>query len=96
MEGMCIMDSKSKLIRRPGIKGNESLLNEGFERLPTEYSKFKVLSQIQQELSGLSKVKGRRPINKVACFRERKPLLYFVGAQLIVLLKVFEFQIKYN
>lgn len=34
---MCIMDSKSKLIHRPGIKGNESILNEGFESLPTEF-----------------------------------------------------------
>lgn len=44
MEGMCIMDSKLKLIRRLGIKGNEFFLNEGFECFFIEYLKFKVFS----------------------------------------------------
>lgn len=35
-EGMCIVDSKSKLIHRPGIKGNESILDERFESFPTD------------------------------------------------------------
>lgn len=54
---MCIMESKSKLIHRPGIKGNESILNEGFESLPTEYSA--AVQSAQSEAAGaLRLVKG--------------------------------------
>lgn len=57
---------------------------------------FKVLNQRQQEHSGLSEARGRRGITpSVACFRESSCFI-FVGAQLVVLLKGSEFQIKYN
>lgn len=68
-EGMCIMDSKSKLIHRPGRKGNESILNEWFESLPTEHSP--AVQSAQSDAAGVLRlVKGS---GKETCTHHEKP-----------------------
>lgn len=75
---MCIMESKSKLIHRPGIKGNESILNEGFESLPTEYSA--AVQSAQSEAAGalrLVRGEGKERYNTLSGLLQGEQLLYF-------------------
>lgn len=87
-EGMCIVDCKSKLIHRPGIKGNESILDERFESFPTEYSPA-VQSAGSDAAGVLRLVKGKR--KEARTHRESllqgRLLLYLAGAQLTVVLE---------
>lgn len=80
---MCIVDSKPKLIHRPGIKGNESILDERFESFPSSIlQQFKVLGLMRQEFLGLSKARGRRPVHTMRSLLQGRLLLYLAGVQL--------------